>query len=221
MAGPGGKTGEMFSFEFDPELATFRVAFENWAKLVKDWRPAWDNVRDLFRKHEAHHLNSEGATTGATFPPLRDRADGKPGYKTWKEKHYPGLPILQRERVLFRALAEGGPGSIYERTADSMRIGIKPGVVLTVKDKRYPLWLAARAHALGLGLPQRPPIRFDDNIRNRGSFAYAITQLMQAHIVMTRRKGFKKKIEDAIGGPAGATTGAERTIRSVLGRRWQ
>jgi hypothetical protein len=153
---------------------------------------------------------------------LRDRADGKPGYKTWKEKHYPGLPILQRERVLFRALAEGGPGSIYERTAASMRIGIKPGVVLDVEGEKYPLWLAARAHARGLGgLPVRPPIRFDDNVRNRESFAYAITQLMQAHIVRTRRKGFKNKIEDAIGGPAGAITGADRTVRMVLGKRWQ
>jgi len=221
MAKPsGGKTGDLFTFSFDPDLASIRFGFEDWSRLVSDWTPAWDNIATLFRKHEDKHFETEGVSTGARFPELRNRPDGKPGYRAWKQRHYPGLPILQREKVLFRALVEGGQGSMFEKTKTSMAIGIKPGVTLQVKGKKYALWKAARAHALGLGLPQRPPIRFNSDVRNRSSFAYAISQLMQAQIVKTRRRAFKGEIEDAIGGPAGAITGADRTISSVLSRDW-
>ena len=60
-----GKVGQKFDLTFDPEIATFRVAFENWAKLVKDWRPAWKHIVTLFRKHERRHLETEGTQTGA------------------------------------------------------------------------------------------------------------------------------------------------------------
>ena len=142
-----------------------------------------------------------------------------------------GLPILQRERVLFRALAVGGRGSgaIEKVSRKSMVVGIDPKAV--VKDpgtgKAYKLGKAAYAHANGIGnqfdgkLPVRPPIRFDGNVQDRNAFGYAVGQILQAHIVKARRKAFKKGIEDAIGGPAGAHTSPSKTINSVLAREWK
>jgi hypothetical protein len=224
-----GKTGQQFALTFDPELASFRVAFEDWAKLVKNWKAAWKDVVTLFRRHEKHHFETEGMSTGARFAALNDRPTFEKSYAGWKARHYPGLPILQRERVLFRALVEGGQGSINKQTNTSLIVGVNPAAV--VKDpatgKPYSLGKAAHAHAKGIGnqfggkLPVRPPIRFDGNVQNRNSFGYAVGQILQAHIVKARRKAFKKDIEDAIGGPAGAHTSPQKTIRSVLAREWK
>lgn len=226
-----GTVGQSFELTFDPDIATFRVAFEDWAKLLKDWRPAWRDVIKLFRKHEQRHLETEGMATGSRFEPLNERPVYEKSYAAWKARHYPGLPILQRERVLFRALAVGGRGSgaIEKVSRKSMVVGIDPKAV--VKDpgtgKAYKLGKAAYAHANGIGnqfggkLPVRPPIRFDGNVQDRNAFGYAVGQILQAHIVKARRKAFKKGIEDAIGGPAGAHTSPSKTINSVLAREWK
>lgn len=214
----GGKVGGSFRLTFDPDLASMRVAFEDWSRLVGDWKPAWKHLRVLFRKHEARHLNSEGLSTGGQFPALSDR------YGKWKAKNYgSGLPILQREEVLFRALVEGGPGSIDKMTKDSFTIGIKPTAVVSDPrtGKPYHLGEAAKAHAQGLGVPKRPPIRFDGNVQDRRSFAYAASQILQAHIVKARRKAFKKDIDEAIGGRAGPHKSPDATINSILSREWR
>ena len=225
-----GKVGQKFDLTFDPEIATFRVAFENWAKLVKDWRPAWKHIVTLFRKHERRHLETEGTQTGQKFGALSERPTYKRSYAAWKARHYPGLPILQRERVLFQALVEGGQGSINEPTKSSLVVGIKPGAVVPDPrtGKAYNLSKAAQAHARGATLrmpqgttatlPARPPIRFDGNVQDESAFGYAVSQILQAHIVKARRRVFERDIEEALGGPAGAHASPDRTIAGVLSR---
>lgn len=92
---------DTFTFQFEPEMRHVTFAFEDWIKEVKDWRPAWTDVRKLFQNHERQHLDSEGTTTGPKFPELMGKT-----YPKWKGRHYPGLPILQRDRVLYNALVE-------------------------------------------------------------------------------------------------------------------
>lgn len=229
----GGKVDQSFEMTFDPKLARMRVAFEDWSGLIGDWRPAWKHLRTLFRKHEARHLSTEGSSSGdgSLFPKLSTR------YGAWKAKNYDsGLPILQREKVLFRALVEGVPSSaVFNRmTKTSLTLGIKPNAV--VEDPKrsgrsYHLGVAAQAHASGATLkmpqgttatlPQRPPIRFNGNVQDRSSFGYAASQILQAHIVKARRKALSKDIEAAIGGPSGAHKGPDATIESILTREWR
>lgn len=48
-----------------------------------------------------------------------------PRYKAWKEKHYPGKPILQLTGALHRAATQrGAEGNIYEVTKTSMVWGV-------------------------------------------------------------------------------------------------
>ena len=208
---------ELFSFSFSPDAARIQIAFEDWSKEIKDWRPAWRDITRMFRKHEKRHLNSEGRTTGQEFPPLSAR------YAKWKKKNYPGRPILKREKVLFRALVQGDQGSINVVARRFMVVGIDPNAVL--RDPRtgkpYHLGKAAKAHSAGIPPhPKRPPVRIDPNVQSRASFGYAVSQIMQAHIVKARRKAMAKDIEAAIGGvPVHA--GPDATIRKMIDGKWK
>jgi len=212
----------MFSVSFAPSMRKFAISFEGWAKEIKDWRRAWTDVRRLFQSHERQHLDSEGMTTGKKFAPLSDfpgRWTGGKSYAAWKAERYPDLPILQRDRVLYSALVEGGQGSYYKRSRTRMEVGIAPNVRLRT---------IAEAHQTGAKLygggtlPKRPPVRFDPNVRDRRSFGYALSQVMQAHIVLARRKAFSKEIEASIGkGHADSETAARATIAKMIAGTWK
>tara|TARA_R110000824_G_scaffold180999_1_gene361594 strand:+ start:439 stop:1101 length:663 start_codon:yes stop_codon:yes gene_type:complete len=216
---------EMFSMEFSPDMRKFVISFDKWAKEVKDWRPAWTDIRDMFRNHERKHLDSEGLSTGAKFDDLNDR------YAKEKDKSgYSGLPILQRDRVLYRALVEGGSGSLFRRNRKSMEIGIKKGYVTPGKKGKpgRPLYIYAEAHQTGTTLefggilPARPPVRFGKDVTNKDHFAYGLSQIMQAHIVLARRRAFKKEIEASFGKAHAESEGAARaTISKMKTKDWR
>ena len=205
---------EMFSMEFSPDMRKFVISFDKWAKEVKDWRPAWTDIRDMFRNHERKHLDSEGLSTGAKFDDLSAR------YAKEKAKSgYSGLPILQRNRVLYDALVEGGSGSLFRRNRKSMEIGVRKGTTLY----RY-----AEAHQKGGTLnnggtlPKRPPVRFGRDVKNKSDFAYGLSQIMQAHIVLARRRAFKKEIEASFGKAHAESEGAARaTINKMKTKDWR
>lgn len=207
---------EMFSMEFSPDMRKFVISFDKWAKEVKDWRPAWTDIRDMFRNHERKHLDSEGLSTGAKFDDLSDR------YAKEKAKSgYSGRPILQRNRVLYDALVEGASGSLFRRNRKSMEIGIKKGA----EDRLY---IYAEAHQLGVPkgvgsrMPARPPVRFGKDVKNKTHFAYGLSQIMQAHIVLARRRAFKKEIEASFGKAHAESEGAARaTINKMKTKDWR
>jgi len=214
---------QMFSFSFTPEAKKFSIAFEGWAKGIKDWRRAWKDVGRLFRNHERQHFDSEGTTTGGKFAPLMGRAyfrrDNKT-YAEWKAENYPGLPIMQRDRVLYSALVEGGQGALFRRKKMSMEIGIKPGIRLRK---------IAEAHQDGRGnayagenKEPRPPVRYGTDASDGSTFAYALSQIMQAHIVLERRRAFKKEIEDTFGkAHAESASAASATIKKMIAGTWK
>lgn len=216
---------EMFSMEFSPDARKFVISFEHWAKEIKDWRPAWTDIRDMFRNHERKHLDSEGASTGARFAAL------SPIYAKEKAKSgYSGLPILQRDRVLYDALVEGGSGSLFRRNRKSMEIGIKKGYVTPGKKGKpgRPLYVYAEAHQTGTTLhwggtlPKRPPVRFGRDVKNKADFAYGLSQIMQAHIVLARRRAFKAEIEAQFGKAHAESEGAARaTISRAKTKDWR
>jgi hypothetical protein len=206
---------QTFTFTFEPEMKHLTLAFEGWAAEVKDWRRAWTDVRKLFRNHERQHLDSEGTTTGERFATLQGKT-----YPGWKSRHYPGLPILQRDKVLYNALVEGGPGSLFKRNRKSMEIGIRKGTRLHTYAEAHQ---KGRGNAYaGANKEPRPPVRFGRDASNKSEFAYALGQIMQAHIVLARRRVFKPEIERSFGKKhAESEAGARATIKKMVNGTWR
>ena len=80
---------------------------------------------------------------GLKYSPL------KPKYKKWKERHYPGRPILVLTGAMKEA-SEGGAGSVTEITKTTVKFGVD------IDQIEY-----ARIHQLGGStgkafIPQRP-----------------------------------------------------------------
>ena len=214
---------ETFTFVFEPEMRHLTLAFEDWAKEVKDWRRAWTDVRKLFRNHERKHFDSEGTTTGPKFAKLMGKT-----YPAWKSRHHPGLPILQRDKVLYDALVEGGRGSLFKRSRKSMEIGLKkfpngPGDLYTYAEAHQGEDGRGIGQAYsGVNKKARPPVRFGRDASNKAEFAYALSQIMQAHIVLARRRVFKPIIEKQFGkAHAESEAGAKKTIKKKIDGTWR
>jgi len=76
-----------------------------------------------------------------------------PQYAAWKQQHYPGKPILEREGVLKQALTGSGGNSLREYTHEAMNFGTI-GVPY------------ASFHQLGTGrMAARPPLDFDEKFQ--------------------------------------------------------
>ena len=229
-----------FTIEMSPNPRKFTLAFDEWAQEVQDWRRCWTDVRKLFYSHERKHLDSEGATTGDKFAPLSDREYWIYGedktYSGWKSNNYPGRPIMQRSRVLYNALTSGGQGALYRRNRKSMEIGMQPstdapGDVRTYaaahqgdksgrgKGPAYNAWRGRRAPDNSRA---RPPVRADLNVKDKSTFGYAASQVMQAHIVLARRRAFSKEVEDAVQkARLESSTAAKSTIKKMIKGTWR
>ena len=197
--------------EVEPDVTKISFAMEKWAQAIKDWGPIWKDVIKLFKSHEKKHLNSEGTTTGPRFTRLAD------WYSDWKEEFYPSLPILQRNRVLYAALVEGGSGSLQKQTKTSLTVGV---------DEGSRVGIYALAHQKGLGpaysrgQAARPPIRVNPDIENRQAFGYAVAQIAQSHVVKKRKESFTGEVKNEIR-DSKVRESHTSTIASILKKTWQ
>ena len=199
-----------------PSAEVVSFALEKWAQDIKDWRPIWTDIVKLFRSHEKKHLNSEGGTTGDRFASLTE------WYANWKFTHgYPDLPILQRDGVLYRALAEGGRDSMLESESTRLKVGIASGT----KTQVY-----AKAHSEGKGpaysgenKTPRPPVRLRTNVTDRDGFAYAAMQIAQAHVVKARREAFMGRAPDVLTPVSmkNMKKSYSATVRTVVSKTWK
>jgi hypothetical protein len=87
-------------------LDFFSSIFENMVGV-------WPIVRDALRSREAQTFREHGPA----WVPL------SPAYASWKEMHYPGMPILEMTEDLRRSLTEGSEYEIYEPTPFYMTWG--------------------------------------------------------------------------------------------------
>ena len=208
-------SGQSFVFEFQAHPSLDRVAFvlAEWGEEMKDWTPAFRDVRDLFWKHEKQLFSTNGqGRSSARWPkwaPLSDR------YKRYKKRVRPGRPILVFDGVLRRA-ATGGQGSVSKIGKTAMVVGIRPGT----KVARY-----AMAHATGVpsrNLPQRPPIRFDGDPRKANTFGRAVQQIFQSHLVLARKEAFRQDPDLTKRIAFGDTPAkAKQQIQSIMSRGWK
>lgn len=125
----------------------FNWAFDTLGKQIADWRPAWPEIEQVFYRIELEQFESEGARGGQKWQEL------SPAYKKWKERHFPGRPILMRTGRLKRSLSvigAGGSDSIHEAEPMSLTLGSKVS---------YGIY-----HQRGGGkLPARPPLQINRN----------------------------------------------------------
>jgi len=186
--------GVRFDLEFEPDAPTIQAGFENWAKLLKDWRPVFRDVVTLFRKHEERHFDTEGRATGKEFHELSEK------YEAWKDWNYPGRPILTARGVLREALTGTGTpeGSVRKVSSHSLTVGLDS----SSKVGKYGV---AHARAQGPAYRHqrepRPPVRYDPTIHTKkvtdiaadgGSvpLGTAIAQLAQINIIKARKQAF-------------------------------
>lgn len=60
-----------------------------YGDAIRDFRPVWGQIRDDFHRIESEQFDTVGARSGRPWAPL------SPRYEAWKQRHFPGMPILQ------------------------------------------------------------------------------------------------------------------------------
>jgi phage gpG-like protein len=112
----------------------FDRAFSRLDRL-DDFRPIWPNVISEFYTIEQEQFDTEGAAGGQRWAQL------SPAYKRWKDVHYPGEPILQREHDLIESLTDPeAPDAVLIPGQEELIIGTKvPYAVVHQRRGRPPI----------------------------------------------------------------------------------
>lgn len=149
-----------FSIEVDGQKELDR-AFLGIERGISDLRPAWPDVATAFFEIEQKLFWNEGH---GQWPEL------SPAYAAWKEKHYPFMPLMQRERDLYFSLTrKGAEHQVYEESDQELVIGT---------DLPY-----AQAHMQRYRTrPARPPILFREEDKRK------LSKALQRYMVKLRRQ---------------------------------
>lgn len=116
---------------------------------IDDWSPAFNAIADQLAEENRKQFQTEGQHASGGWPAL------SPAYRVWKEKNYPGKPILQRSGALFKALTERPFGSEHIGPS-SMSIGVGDEIPY------------AKYHQQGTAkMPRRRPLELTAQARNR------------------------------------------------------
>lgn len=131
---------------FSAEVAGDKIldrAFNRVDTHISDFRNFWPAITKRFYEIEQQQFDTEGARgRSGRWKPLA------PDYKRWKEVHFPGEPILQREHALVGSMTSPDAlDSIYRPDKTELTIGSKtpyakrhqktrPIISLTERDKR-------------------------------------------------------------------------------------
>lgn len=84
---------------------------------IGDLRTGFNNVGDYLAAVNKRHFDTEGESgASGKWAPL------SPKYAAWKEKHYPGKPILRRTDALYKGLTER-PMAVESITATTAVFG--------------------------------------------------------------------------------------------------
>lgn len=133
-----------FTFEGDDQVDRTLERFELGAT---DASPAFDEIGDSLARAERRQFHSEGAYGSGGWAPLSSR------YAAWKERHYPGKPILERSGELLDSLTQRPFGiDVVDAHVAVFGSGLEYGPY----------------HQSGAGnLPVRKPIDIPESLRRR------------------------------------------------------
>lgn len=120
--------------------------FNRFSDLVKDWRPAFEQIHANYVQVTRRNFKSQGY-------PHRFKALS-PAYRAWKQKHFPGKPILQRSGGLMDSMLGRGQSTRQHTVKDIKKLSAEFGTTLAY----------ALAHQDGVPgrLPKRPPLQLQD-----------------------------------------------------------
>lgn len=138
-----------------PGQAPIRARMEGVVTRLEDLSPAFEQIRDEFRKQTREAFDTQGASTAAG----RWAALSEP-YGTRKAKSHPGKTILRREDALFNALM-GGAGAIEEIGPRELTVGS----AVTTPNGRWNLGLIHQEGTEDGRIPARPIISPTDDDR--------------------------------------------------------
>lgn len=94
----------------------FIVELERYQENFRDAEPAFEAMADFQRSIWERQFDQEGAYTGNGWAAL------SPPYGRWKQRHYPGKPILELSGLLRESMTQR-PFGIDEITHNQMVIG--------------------------------------------------------------------------------------------------
>mgnify|MGYP007046936934 CR=1 FL=1 len=206
-----------------PDPGKLAAGVHQWGSLIQDWRPVWSDIREVYDRHQVEHFASKGASTGPKWAGNSDpdvpNVPGRGGgpYDKWKERRgHTGGALLMTG--LLRDAATGKHGSLQKETATTMEMGVDGRTVPYAIDHHQGNAVDSALFRRVVQLKQRPVIRMAGSVlgdksvfdaqSNRGTFGYAVRQLVQAHIVKRRQIALD-------GNPAAA----DRTIATILASR--
>lgn len=101
----------------------FNWAVDSISKSITDWRGVWPEVEQIFYRAQLEQFNSEGSRGGSRWTPLSDN------YRNWKQKKYPGRPILVLTGRLKRSLTVNGAGGA-DQVRDQQPMSLTLGSVV-------------------------------------------------------------------------------------------
>lgn len=137
-------------------------------KNASDMSPAMARIADRLQEHFEEGFASEGAATQAG-----QWADLSPAYRKWKQRRYPGQPILTRTGALRRAVTGKGPGQVRVVRPDSVTVGA---------DVRVGRWELGWLHQKGTSrMPARRIISISLKARR------AVMRELRTHLYDPRR----------------------------------
>lgn len=125
-----------------PGLPATAFALQRFGEDLSDFTEFWQEyfLPNWYRTSTTH-FETQGASSGAQWPPL------SAAYADWKQKHWPGLPILVLSGALRDSLTQQNDSNAV---ADMTPTQLSMGTRVTY----------ARFHQTGTKyMPARPPLR--------------------------------------------------------------
>lgn len=124
------------SLEIDGLIVLDR-SLSRFGEQLKDFRQAWPGVIVELQSIMREQFRGQGVGQTGRWEPLSER------YREWKERNFPGRPILQRTGATMKALTSRTQHSIIDPQPTILTFGVA---------LRYPIY-----HQRGSGrLPRRP-----------------------------------------------------------------
>lgn len=130
----------------------FERIWNNIRHIPDDFREPFEQMAEAFWKQEAQTFALEGQVEKfERWKPL------SPRYKEWKEKHYPGQPILVRSGAMRDSLTNPhADGAIYEVYPQQMTLGT---------EIPYAIYHQTGSVRIPNHPPKRPPVLLTMGLR--------------------------------------------------------
>lgn len=96
----------------------FRRTLSRFAENLRDFRQLWPGVIIELRRIVKEQFRGQGVGRSGAWQPLSE------AYRRWKEKKFPGAPILVQTGATLAALTTNSPHSILIPTATELTFGV-------------------------------------------------------------------------------------------------